>query len=190
MKVLVLNGSPRPNGSVATLLKCIVEGLAANRHEVEWVDVHALEIRECTGCMQCRPDGECVLPEDDAHRIGRKIQAADALVVGTPTHWANMTASLKSLFDRNVPVFMGERPCGLPQPRQKGKPAALVTACATPWPWNYLAGQSRGALRAVGEVLHRGGYRLLGSLVMSGTKRNPQVSSRLRAKAVALGRRF
>jgi len=36
--------------------------------------------------MKCRPDGECSLPEDDAHRVGRKIKEADGLIVGTPTY--------------------------------------------------------------------------------------------------------
>jgi len=69
--------------------------------------------------MKCRPDSECILPEDDAHIIRQKIRAADGLVVGTPTHWGNMSAQRKLLFDRNVPVFMDEKANGFPIPRQK-----------------------------------------------------------------------
>lgn len=190
MKILVLNGSPRKKGTVATLLTCLAEGAAQRGHQIEWIDVCTLKMQPCMACMRCRLYGECTLPEDDAHRVGRKIKEAEGLIVGTPTHWANMSAPLKLLFDRNVPVFIGQRPSGVPLPRQKGKPAAIVTACTTPWPLNFLAGQSRGAVRAVREVLHYGGYRILGTLVMPGTKKNPQVPDRLRRKAVALGRRF
>ena len=35
MKILVLNGSPRKKGTVATLLKAVVEGINKS-HEVEW----------------------------------------------------------------------------------------------------------------------------------------------------------
>jgi multimeric flavodoxin WrbA len=38
MKVLVLNGSPRKKGTVAKMLKIIVEPLS-NDHEIEWIDV-------------------------------------------------------------------------------------------------------------------------------------------------------
>ena len=91
MKILVLNGSPRKKGAVATLLNSIAEG-ARERHEVEWIDVYDLKMKPCIACMKCRPDGECVLPEDDAHVVGRKIKEAHGLIVGTPTHWGNMSA--------------------------------------------------------------------------------------------------
>jgi multimeric flavodoxin WrbA len=48
---------------------------------------------------------------------------AGGIVVGTPAPWGNMSTQLKCLFDRNVPVFMGEKANGIPLPRQKGKEA-------------------------------------------------------------------
>ncbi|MGB2930055.1 MAG: hypothetical protein WBB70_14215 [Desulfobacterales bacterium] len=59
----------------------------------------------------------------------------DNLIVWPPTHLGNMSAQLKFLIDRNVPVFMGEKSNGFPIPRQKGKPAAIVTDCTIPWPF-------------------------------------------------------
>ncbi len=189
MLVLILNGSPRKRGTVATLLKGVSEA-ASQRHQVEWIEVYDLKMKPCIACMKCRPDGECALPEDDAHVIGRKIREADALVVGTPTHWGNMSAQLKLLFDRNVPVFMDERPNGFPIPRQKGKPALIVTACTTPWPFNFIAAESRGAIRAVGEVLHYGGYKVVGKLVKPGSKKAPEIPQKLLHKARELGMRL
>ncbi|MEE4242010.1 MAG: NAD(P)H-dependent oxidoreductase, partial [Desulfopila sp.] len=53
MKIVVLNGSYRKNGTVASLLGCVVEPLAAE-HEVEWIDVCRLTMQYCTTCMACR----------------------------------------------------------------------------------------------------------------------------------------
>ncbi|EMS81052.1 flavodoxin family protein [Desulfotignum phosphitoxidans] len=189
MKILILNGSPRKNGTVATLLKAVAEPIT-NKHETEWIDVCKLDMKFCTACMACRDKGTCVLPEDDAHRVGQKIQQADALVIGTPTHWGNMCAPLKLLFDRNVPVFMGESPKGMPEPRQKGKRAVIVTACTTPWPFNFIFPESRGAIRAVKEVLHYGGYKLVGTITKPGTKKTNEISSSLMAKAERLGKKL
>jgi multimeric flavodoxin WrbA len=97
---------PEENGTVATLLRAIAEG-AKEKHEVEWIDLYNLEMKPCIACMKCRPDNVCILPQDSAHKIGEKIREAGALIVGTPTHWGNMSTQLKMLFDRNVPVFMG-----------------------------------------------------------------------------------
>ncbi len=185
MDLLVLNGSPRTKGTVGTLLNHVIEDVseAAN---VEWIDVCKLRMKCCTGCMVCREKEVCVLPEDDGHITGRKIAEADALLIGTPVHWGNMCAPLKLLFDRNVPVFMGESPRGIPVPHQKGKRAAIVTACTSPWPFNFLFAESRGAIRAVREVLHYGGYKIVGTLVKPGTKKSTHISPALEAKAKRL----
>ena len=189
MRILILNGSPRKTGTVATLLRRMSDAVS-KRHEVEWIDAYDQKLKPCIACMKCRPDGECFLPEDDAHVVGRKIKAADGLIVGTPTHWGNMTSQLKLLFDRNVPVFMGEKSNGFPIPRQKGKRAAIVTACSTPWPFNFIAAESRGAIRAVREVLHYGGYKIVGKLANPGTKKAPEIPQKIFDKAESIGLRF
>lgn len=189
MNILVLNGSPRRGGTVASLLAAITAPLSAE-HDIEWIDVCGLKMAHCTACMVCRETDRCALPGDDAHRVGELIRRADALIVGTPTHWGNMCAPLKLLFDRNVPVFMGESSRGMPIPRQKGKPAALATACTTPWPFNFLLAESRGALRAVREVLHYGGYRIVGAVTKPGTRKSAELSPALVRKAHRLGKRL
>jgi multimeric flavodoxin WrbA len=189
MKGLVLNGSPRKKGATATILRAVATGASAAGKDVEWVDVYDLEIAPCRGCLRCRPDHECILPEDGAHELARKIHDADALVVGTPTYWGNVSGPLKTLFDRTVPVFefFGE---GLPRPVQKGKRAIVVVTSAAPWPYNQLASQSRGAVRAVRTVLRSGGYRIVGTINLPGRFGKPvEVPERLLARAERLGRR-
>jgi hypothetical protein len=81
----------------------------------------------------------------------------------------------------------GNQKNGFPVPRQKGKPAIIVTACSTPWPFNFIAAESRGAINAVKEVLHYGGYNIAGKIVKPGSKTRPEISSRLSLKAEKLG---
>jgi len=130
-----------------------------------------------------------LLPEDDAHRAGRIIAEADALIIGTPTHWGNMSSQLKLLLDRNVPVFMGKKSNGMPSPRQKGKPAIIVSACSTPYPFNFILKESRGAVNAVKQVLHYGGYRVLGQIVQPGTTKETRLSKKCLRQAYRLGQR-
>jgi len=83
--ILFLNASPRKNGVTSTLLKIIAGEARSASAEVEWVDVNSLSTRPCIGCLKCRPDKKCILPKDDAHRIGELIERCSGLVVGTPT---------------------------------------------------------------------------------------------------------
>ena len=157
--ILMLNGSPRKNGVTMTILKIIADEARSVGGEVEWVDVNALSIRPCIGCLKCRPDKKCILPIDDAHRIGELIEKCSGLVVGAPTYWGNMPGQLKILFERNVPVleYYELYTWRFPQPRHKGKKAAIVTASLSPFPFNYLPSQGSGAIRAVKIVMNAAG---------------------------------
>ena len=96
------------------------------------------------------------------------------LIVGTPVYWANMNGKLKCLFDRLVGVLMGESKHGIPIPLHKGKKAVIVTSCTTPFPFNYICGQSGGAVRAVNEVLKSSGFKVVKKINLSNTKKIKQ----------------
>lgn len=188
MKILILNGSPKNNGSTAKILKAIGQGISKTHH-VQWVDVNDLNMKSCTGCMQCRPDKNCILPEDDAHRVGQLIAEADALIVGTPTYWGNITGQLKILFDRSVPIF--EYIDGLKiKPVQQGKKALIVVTSAAPFPFNLLNSQSRGAVKSLKTILKSGGYRISRIFNISGTTNFDKRSDELLNKAKRIGENF
>ena len=169
MKILVLNGSPRKNGNVEKLLKNQLEKF--KDAEIIWHDVCELNFSFCAGCMACRSKGECILKKDDAHKIAEEIKNSDMLFVGTPVYWGNMNGKLKSLFDRLVYVMMGESKRGIPVPLNKNKKAVVVTSCTTPFPFNYICGQSTGAYRALKEVLKSSGFKIIIKKHLAGTKK-------------------
>ncbi len=173
MKILVLNGSPRKNGNVAGLLKKESDRLQKKNPSAEiiWENVSDLSFNFCHGCMACRSKGICVLPQDDAHKIENEIKECDMLIAGTPVYWGNMNGKLKCLFDRLVGVMMGESKLGIPLPLHKGKKSIIVTSCTTPFPFNYLCGQSTGAVRAVREVLKSSGFKVIRKINLSNTKK-------------------
>lgn len=173
MKILVLNGSPRKNGNVTGLLKKQTEVYLKKdpSAEIIWENVYDLNFNFCRGCMACRSKGSCVFPEDDAHKIEKEIKECDMIIVGTPVYWANMNGKLKCLFDRLVGVLMGESKLGIPVPLHKGKKAVIVTSCTTPFPFNYICGQSVGAVRAIKEVLKSSGFKVVKKINLSNTKK-------------------
>ena len=173
MKILVLNGSPRKNGNVSRLLKKEADKLLNKNPgaEIIWENVCDLNFAFCHGCMACRSKGTCILPEDDAHKIEKEIKECDLLIAGTPVYWGNMNGKLKCLFDRLVAVMMGESKLGIPLPLHKGKKAIIVTSCTTPFPFNYICGQSTGAVRAVREFLKSSGFKVIRKINLSNTKK-------------------
>ena len=190
MKVLILNGSPRKNGKVSQILHAMEKRLQEAGSETEFVDVNSLEFKCCIGCMKCRESGKCILPQDDAHHIGEALQACDAVIVGSPVYWGNMTGKLKSLFDRQVAVMMGENKMGIPIPLLKGKKAIVVNTCTTPFPFNILAGQSTKSYNAVKEILSYSGIKIKGKLYVAGTKNMGELPARIIKRAEKLAKKL
>jgi NAD(P)H-dependent FMN reductase len=188
--ILLLNSSPRKKGVTTSLLKIIADEARAAGADVEWVDVNDLSIRPCIGCLKCRPDKKCILPKDDGHRIGELIEKCSGLVVGAPTYWGNMPGTLKILFERNVPVLEHYElyTWRFPKPKHKGKPAAIVTASLSPFPFNYLPSQGSGALRAVKIVLKAAGFDIRGQINVPMTRDPAHIGEYWMAKARKLGR--
>ncbi len=188
--ILILNGSPRKHGVTATILRIIADEARSAGAEVEWVDVNDLSIRPCIGCLKCRPDKECILPRDDAHRMAELIGKCSGLAVGAPTYWGNMPGPLKMLFDRIVPALEHYElyTMRFPQPRHKGKKAAIVTASLAPFPFNQLPSQSRGTIRAVKTVLNAAGFDVKSQINVPLTPDPAHIGNRWLVKARILGR--
>lgn len=189
MKILLVNGSPRPDGLVSRMLERVADSLGEGC-EKEVFRVRDMTVRPCAGCMQCRSLGRCILPRDDGHRFAEALRSADALVVGSPCYWGNMSGALKVLFDRSVYAMMGERENGMPVPLHRGKRAALVVTCNTVWPFSVLFRQSTGVLRALREVLRWSGFRIVGTLAKSGCRHNGELSQREMVKCNKLAKKI
>ena len=174
MKILILNASPRIKGNISTMLQTIGQECKARGAEVQTIRVQDLGVHPCLACMKCRSSHQCVLPADDAQRVLALIEACDTLVVGAPCYWGNMPGTLKLLFDRMVYGLMGENSLAVPKPLHKGKRCFIVTASSTMWPFNILANQTRGVVRALKEILGWSGFKCLGTIQKAGTFRHPE----------------
>ena len=99
MKILMLNGSPRPNGNTALALKEMEGVFAAEGMETELIQVGNRDIRSCVACGRCGELGRCVF-DDLVDEIAPKFQACDGLVVGSPVYYASANATLVALLTR------------------------------------------------------------------------------------------
>ena len=95
MKILIINGSPRKQGHISKMLQLMETEARANGDEVTVIRVADLQIRPCIGCMSCREKLKCCLPEDDAQRVLKQIEEAQALIIGAPCYWGNLPGQLK-----------------------------------------------------------------------------------------------
>lgn len=99
MKVLMLNGSPRPNGNTSIALKEMEKVFVANGIEVETVQFGNKDIRGCIACGSCKKNGRCVF-DDLVNETAPKFAEADGLVVGTPVYYASANGTTMSFLHR------------------------------------------------------------------------------------------
>ena len=99
MKVLLLNGSPRPNGNTATALHEMEKIFAQEGVETEIVHVGNKDIRGCIACGKCGENGKCVF-NDLVNETAAKFQECDGLVVGSPVYYASANATLVAFLTR------------------------------------------------------------------------------------------
>ena len=99
MKILMLNGSPRPHGNTAAALEEMEKVFAAEGLETELVHVGNRDIRGCIACRKCAETGRCVF-DDIVNELAPKLAACDGLVVGSPVYYASANAALVALLTR------------------------------------------------------------------------------------------
>ena len=103
MKVVAFNGSSRKNGNTAILLRRVLAELEAEGIETELVQLYDKGFRGCTGCLKCaeKQDSRCAgLPDDGLNECIEKMLAADGILIGSPTYYANCTATTQALMER------------------------------------------------------------------------------------------
>lgn len=98
-KILAVSGSPRKKGNTELLLQAAVEPLAAAGHTIEPFLLSHKKVAPCIACEACSKDGVCV-QEDDAREILESITSYDALLVGSPVYFRNISAQLLAFFTR------------------------------------------------------------------------------------------
>ena len=121
MKVLMINGSPRPKGNTSIALAEIAGQLEKHGIASEIVWIGNKPIRGCIACNTCKEKpGACVFEDDVCNSISAKMNDSDALIVGSPVYWGQPNGAVLSIVQRmfysNGAAF-------------RGKPAAAVAVC-------------------------------------------------------------
>jgi multimeric flavodoxin WrbA len=104
MKVMAFNGSPRKKHNTATLLECALKGAASRGSATELIHLYDLNYKGCISCFACKTKGgksygRCAV-QDDLTPIFRKIEEADAIILGSPIYYGTVSGEMKSFMER------------------------------------------------------------------------------------------
>jgi len=170
MKILAIQGSPRPKASnTEILLLEFLKGAQSQGAETETIYLKEREIHSCIGCYTCwaKTPGVCIF-KDDMPELLEKVKGCDIVVYATPLYNYNMTSLLKAFQERLLPLLdphlikMGEI-YRHPQRYKMNRKMVLISTCGFPEVSHF------DALRHVFHHIERSGQTpLVGELLMPG----------------------
>ena len=102
MKVVGFNGSARKDGNTAILISNVLQELAEEGIGTELIQLAGSRIHGCIACMKCyeNKDQRCSVKDDMLNECIEKMLAADGIILGSPTYFANVSTEMKALIDR------------------------------------------------------------------------------------------
>lgn len=123
MKTLIINGSPRPSGDTASLLRVLREGLAG---ECKVIDAYRCDIAPCVDCRACKTRGGCAI-QDGMQEVYAYIQGCDNIVIASPIYFSELPGRVLDVGSRLqtyfcAKFFRGETPI------PKAKKGAVILA--------------------------------------------------------------
>jgi len=151
MKVVAFSGSARKDGNTALLLRTVLAEIESEGMETELVQLAGTRINGCIACYQCfkRKDGRCAVDNDCVNDCLDKMKSADAILLGSPTYFADVSTEMKALMDR----------CGMVSRANddlfKRKPGAAV-----------VAARRAGAIHVFDTINH---FFLIGQMIVVGS---------------------
>lgn len=104
MKIVSIIGSPRPAGNTSYLVDQALQEAAAHGVETEKIMLTKYRVNPCLGHEKCASFSACK-QDDDAPWILDKFISADAVILGSPVYYYNMTAQMKAFVDRNYFLY-------------------------------------------------------------------------------------
>jgi multimeric flavodoxin WrbA len=113
MKLLIVNGSPRPGSSTEILAERFEQGFRASLPDVEVVNVilNDLDIIPCQSCGFSPAPEPCIF-KDDLYRYLIHLREADFVLVVSPVYFDSVSSLTKLFIDRTncfrPPIFDGD----------------------------------------------------------------------------------
>ena len=102
MKAIAINGSPRKGGNTELLLEKVLEPLTEAGWDTELIQLGGKPIHGCRACYQCfkTKNSRCGQDNDVLNQFLEKMLLADAIILGSPTYFTDVSAEMKALLDR------------------------------------------------------------------------------------------
>jgi len=102
LKVVAFNASARKNGNTAILLNAVLDELKAEGIRTELIQLAGKPLQGCRACYRCfeKKNRRCAVTKDILNDCIAKMEEADGILLGSPTYFSDVSASMRALIER------------------------------------------------------------------------------------------
>ncbi len=155
MKITVITGSPRKNGTSNYMADEFIRGAEENGHNIYRFDSAKADVKNCISCNACQMGTRPCIHKDDFVELREHLLNSDLVVFVTPIYYFGMTSSIKKVIDRFYSID--------PQLKAKQNKAILISVQHSPVDqvkealnthiqsiFNWLNMENAGIINAIG----------------------------------------
>lgn len=167
VKVVAVVGSYRKGGTIDNAVEAVLEGARAKGAQTRTYYLVDEHIEFCKNCRKCTQnpgvERQRCEQQDGLEPILQEIEAADAVVLGSPVNYYNATALFRRFLERLLGFAYWPWGQNAPTLRTKLRPrkAVLVASSAMP---GFLIPLATGAARALALAAKMLGAKVVDSL--------------------------
>ncbi|MFQ3547702.1 MAG: flavodoxin family protein [Termitinemataceae bacterium] len=101
MKVVAINGSPRPNGNTSHAIRIVTAELETLGIRVEQIQIGNTSIRGCLACGSCakNKNERCII-DDEVNEYIQVMKEADGILIASPVYFSGIAGTMKCFLDR------------------------------------------------------------------------------------------
>lgn len=196
-RVVAINGTYRKGGITDQLVEEVLRAVRDRGGEAEMIHLLDEPIEFCTNCRTCTqeagagPRGRCI--HDDAmESILQRIEAADAIVLASPTNFFTVTALMKRFIERLICYAYWPWTGKIPGQRTKTRNKKAVTITSTACPAFVARLMIRHPISLMNNVAKLLGARIVGTVRLGMIAQQPdqRLTDRQKRRAYRAGLRL
>ena len=124
MKITVITGSARKNGTSNYMADEFIRGAEESGHEVYRFDSARADVKHCLGCNACGMGAKPCIHKDDFAQLREHLLNSDVVAFVTPMYYFGMSSTLKKVIDRFYSID--------PQLKEKNNKGILISVQHAP----------------------------------------------------------
>ena len=124
MKITVITGSSRKNGTSNYMADEFIRGAKESGHEVFRFDSARADVKNCLGCNSCGMGTKPCIHKDDFVELREHLLNSETIVFVTPMYYFGMSSTLKKVIDRFYSID--------PQLKEKTNKGVLISVQHAP----------------------------------------------------------